>query len=97
MALNRWGEPMPLRLGGLQGEAWAAIMAANEWFDGEDGIAYSAQQTFLRRWSANSPATVTVYNYRTGKQTKQAFDHYRDACRYMVDANARDTQQAYIS
>lgn len=84
MATNQWGEPMPVRLTGPLGRAWSHVYMVNEGFDGEDGIAYSAQQRLIREWNANGPATVTVYAYASpsGTATKRSFATVRAAYAY---------------
>jgi hypothetical protein len=62
---NACGEPIPRQLKGALGRAWNRMLADNEWFDGEDGIAYGAQQRLIREWRENKPSVVEVFSYRT--------------------------------
>jgi hypothetical protein len=80
-----YAEPKPKRLYGPQGVAWAVVMESNEWFDGEDAIAASVQERFLRDWSNNPRAIVSVFDYRTRQTTERAFMSYRAAHGYAVE------------
>lgn len=72
MARNRWGEPMPRRLAGALGEAWAHEYMTNEGFDGEDAIAAGVQERLIRDWNTNGPATLTTFDgYRLGRHPEQ--------------------------
>lgn len=62
MATNQWGEPMPLNLSGPLARAWGRVLIVNEWFDGEEGIQYGAQQRLIREWNENKPSTVVTFN-----------------------------------
>ena len=82
MATNQYGEPIPVKLTGPLATAWARVLMANEWFDGEDGIAYGAQQRLIREWNENGPAEVITYQYGSQQPTRTRFDKRRDAERY---------------
>jgi hypothetical protein len=71
---NPWGEPVPERLKGALGRAWDRILVANEWFDGEDGIAYGHQQRLIREWRENKPSTVVMYSYSTRETVVKTFE-----------------------
>lgn len=78
-------EPKPRALTDpAQQDAWGRTMVANEWFDGEDGIAYGAQVAFLREWRENAPAQLTVYpgyGVRSASVSRSYFATYRAAWR----------------
>jgi hypothetical protein len=76
---NSYGEPMPVRLVGAIGRAWQRVLTANEWFDGEDSMQYSAQQRLLREWAANAPSTAYWYDYQTRETHKRDFGSRRAA------------------
>jgi hypothetical protein len=82
MALNKWGEPMPVKLTGPLARAWARVLVANEYFDGEDGIAYGVQQRLIREWNENGPAEVIEYQYGSREPKRTRFEHRQDAERY---------------
>lgn len=84
MALNRWGEPMPVRLTGALGEAWSHLYMVNEGFDGEDAIAHGVQARLIRDWNANGPATVRTFDYRTRQTSTRDFPTIREAYRYAI-------------
>lgn len=96
MALNAWGEPKPERLSGEQADAWALIMTNAEWFDGEDAIAYGAQQRFLAEWRENKPATVYIRQYGTNVTATRPFPDTRRAYRAALRLMAR-REDVYVS
>jgi len=93
--MERNGELKPLRLQGAQGEAWALVMSNNEWFDGEDGIAYSAQQRFLSDWRENLPASVVLDSHPGGVVTRD-FPTYREACAFAVEQERSGAYYAMV-
>lgn len=76
---NQWGEPMPQKSTGPKARAWARVLIANEWFDGEDGIAASAQDRMLREWDENLPSTVSYLSGWGNDWKYQLFPTRRDA------------------
>lgn len=89
MALNKWGEPMPVKLTGPLARAWDRVLISNEWFDGEDGIAYGAQQRLIREWNENKPSVVIVYRFGSYEPDRYTFDT-RQAAERFADTLAAD-------
>ena len=80
---NGWGEPVPEQLTDpAQARAWNRLLVANEWFDGEDGIAHGAQQAMLADWNRRQPTIIEMYQYSTGKSEKRARGSRREAEAY---------------
>ena len=92
---NRWGEPMPERLTGELGEAWALVLMNNEYFDGEDGIAYGAQQRLIREWRENKPAEVIITPWGSRGGVTHRYGTAREAYRVAVRLAAQ--QNAYVT
>jgi len=82
MALNQYGEPMPVKLTGPLARAWERELVVNEWFDGEDGIAAGAQQRLIREWNENKPSRVTSFTGWHGERQTQDFPTRREAERF---------------
>jgi len=91
MAVNQWGEPMPVKLTGPLASAWNRVLVANEWFDGEDAIAAGAQQRLIREWNENGPSIVRTYTGWNGlpevtrHRSRREAERYADAIEGSVD------------
>jgi hypothetical protein len=74
VAVNKYGEPTPIQLNDpAQARAWQRVLLANEWFDGEDAIAASAQQAMLASWNTVQPTVVTMVHYSDMAQARREF------------------------
>ena len=94
---NAWGEPQPAKLTGPLGRAWARIMYANEFFDGEEGIQHGAQQRLIREWNENAPSRVHMYDYRTQQDTTRDFPTRREAEAYADALDSFDEGMVTVS
>lgn len=74
MTEYRHGEPVPETLTDpAKARAWNRVMIANEWFDGEDAIAWSAQQAMLEAWDVQQPTVVDMIKYSTNARQRREF------------------------
>lgn len=80
--------------GTLKERAWAHILEANEWFDGEREITAGVKRGFIADWRENKPSTASVMTAATGIRnhvtTAKDFPTFREAWAW-VDAEIQRT------
>lgn len=72
--------------GTLKQRAWAHILEANEWFDGEIAFQRNARDSFADAWRANKGSSGEVWTYNGKRETTvRTFPTFQEAWTWVDD------------